>query len=126
LQKLAADLGKEIDALREELKNRQALLQLLPDVQVYYKAVDWAVRYDEFFKPAEVQVAKDLAKQGLERAQNLRAARRRGRPRPARRPRLLFKDRWVGAALRPRRAAFSRTRRTTTVSIAGSTGAANS
>src|SRR5262245_61534921 len=46
----AAALGKEIDALRTELKSKPALLDLLPDVQIYHKAVDWALRYDEFFK----------------------------------------------------------------------------
>jgi hypothetical protein len=35
-------LGKEIDALRAELKGKPAL-DLLPDVQIYHKAVKWAL-----------------------------------------------------------------------------------
>ena len=69
----AATLGKEIDALRTELKAKQALLDLLPDVQIYHKAVDWALRYDEFFKSNETQVARALLQQGTDRAKSLRA-----------------------------------------------------
>ena len=49
----AAKLAKEIETLRSELKSKPALLELLPDVEVYHKAVDWALRYDEFFKTNE-------------------------------------------------------------------------
>jgi hypothetical protein len=65
-------LGREIDELLTTLKGKPALLELLPDVQVYHKAVDWALRYDEFYKESEVGVAKGLLKQGMERAQQLR------------------------------------------------------
>ena len=41
-------LGKEIDALRAELKGKPAL-DLLPDVQIYHKAVKWALDYNEIF-----------------------------------------------------------------------------
>src|SRR5437762_7439223 len=68
----AADLGKEIESLRGELKSRRALVDLLPDVQIYHKAVDWALRYDEFYKSNEVQVARGLLQQGTERARALR------------------------------------------------------
>jgi len=68
----AAELGQEIDALRSVLKSKPALLELLPDLQIYHKAVSWALRYDEFFKSNEVQVARTLLKQGMERAQLLR------------------------------------------------------
>ena len=53
-----AELGKVIDSLRTELKSKPALLGLLPDVQIYHKAVDWALRYDEFYKTNEAQVAR--------------------------------------------------------------------
>ena len=68
----AAALAREIDDLRGELKSKPALIALLPDVQVYHKAVDWALRYDEFFKTNEIQVARALLWQGRERAQSLR------------------------------------------------------
>src|SRR5688572_21685558 len=46
----AAKLGSEIEKLRGELKaGKSNLLALLPDVQIFQKAVDWAVRYDEIF-----------------------------------------------------------------------------
>jgi hypothetical protein len=68
----AAELGKEIDALRRELISTPRLLELLPDVQVFHKAVGWALRYDEFYRPNEVGIARGLLKQGLQRAQQLR------------------------------------------------------
>ena len=61
-----------IESLRGELKSRRALVDLLPDVQIYHKAVDWALRYDEFYKSNEVQVARGLLQQGTERARALR------------------------------------------------------
>ena len=55
-------LGKEIDGLRAALKGKPALLDLLPDVQVYHKAVDGALRYNEFFNAREIPVARALLK----------------------------------------------------------------
>jgi hypothetical protein len=75
LSKAAASLGREIDSLREQLKNKPALLELLPDVQIYHKAVDWALRYDEFFKTNEPAIARTLLQQGAERAAALRDSR---------------------------------------------------
>jgi pimeloyl-ACP methyl ester carboxylesterase len=71
LEKGVAELGKEIEALRTALKGKPALLDLLPDVQIYHKAVDWALRYDQFYKPQEVEVARDMLKRGIERAKAL-------------------------------------------------------
>ena len=72
LQAGADELGRQIDALRESLQRKPALLRYLPDVQVYHKAVHDALEYGEFYKPAEVAVAKDLIRRGLERAGQLR------------------------------------------------------
>jgi pimeloyl-ACP methyl ester carboxylesterase len=66
------ELAKQIDALREPLRSKPDLLRLLPDVQVYYNAVHDALEYGQFFKPAEVAVAKGLIRRGLERAGQLR------------------------------------------------------
>jgi pimeloyl-ACP methyl ester carboxylesterase len=69
------DLRKEIENLRTALKGKPALLDLLPDVQIFYEAVRSAVTYDQFYNK---DVAKDLAgarkliKQGMERAKQLR------------------------------------------------------
>jgi pimeloyl-ACP methyl ester carboxylesterase len=74
-------LGKEIAELRAALKGKPALLELLPDVQIYHNAVHFALKYDEFYKPydpktqkpVEVAVARKLLDQGRERARLLRA-----------------------------------------------------
>jgi hypothetical protein len=65
-------LKKELDALPAALKGKPALLDLIPDVEVYHKAVRYAVEYGEFFNPREVPVAKKLLAQGLRRAKELR------------------------------------------------------
>ncbi|MDB6034022.1 MAG: hypothetical protein JWM16_4360 [Verrucomicrobiales bacterium] len=67
----AAELGSEIEKLRGELKDKPELLRLLPDVEIYHKAVDWAVRYEEFYRSNEVELAKTLLKQGMERVKAL-------------------------------------------------------
>lgn len=67
----AAALAKEIEALRNSLKGKPAL-DLLPDVHIYHKAVDWALRFDEFYNTNQVNSARNLLKQGTERAAALR------------------------------------------------------
>jgi hypothetical protein len=66
-------LGKEIGTLRSELAAKPQLLALLPDVQIFHKAVDWALRYDEFMDVKEVPKAKALLATGMERAKALHA-----------------------------------------------------
>jgi dienelactone hydrolase len=63
-------LTNEVRSLRGELEE-PALVALLPDVQIFHKAVDWALRYDEFYKSNEVAVARTLLQQGVERAKAL-------------------------------------------------------
>src|SRR5262245_21265605 len=65
-------LDSEMDALRDHLQGKPALLELLPDVEVYHKAVRYALTYGEFFNAKEIPVAKALLKQGRERAAALR------------------------------------------------------
>ncbi|HXX93703.1 MAG TPA: prolyl oligopeptidase family serine peptidase [Planctomycetota bacterium] len=43
-----------------------------PDVRIYQKAVDWALRYDEILNPKEIATAKALLKEGVARARQLR------------------------------------------------------
>ncbi|HEY0456082.1 MAG TPA: prolyl oligopeptidase family serine peptidase, partial [Verrucomicrobiae bacterium] len=64
-------LGKEIDSLRGALKGKP-LQALLPDVQIYHKAVHYALHYGEFFSSNQIGIAKQFIKQGIERAQLLR------------------------------------------------------
>jgi len=71
----AAALRTGIDALaRDPAFTRQAALAaLLPDAEVFHKAVDWALRYDEFFDVKQVATARHLLAVGRERAAQLRA-----------------------------------------------------
>ena len=65
-------LGKEIATLREALAGKQGLLVLLPDVEIYYNAVRYALQYGEFYDLKELEVARDLLAKGAERARQLR------------------------------------------------------
>ena len=47
--------------------------ELLPDVLIFHRAVDQALRYQEFFDPKEIVVGKSLLKQGHQRADQLLA-----------------------------------------------------
>jgi dienelactone hydrolase len=75
LQSGVDELGKEIEDLRMALQSRPALLELLPDVQIYHKAVRYALAYNEFYDVREVPIARSLLKRGLERAQQLRTGK---------------------------------------------------
>ncbi|MBL8798138.1 MAG: prolyl oligopeptidase family serine peptidase [Planctomycetia bacterium] len=65
-------LAKEIEGLRTSLKGKAALLELLPDVQIYHKAVLYALKYQEFHNAKEIPIAQNLLKTGLDRAKSLR------------------------------------------------------
>jgi pimeloyl-ACP methyl ester carboxylesterase len=68
-----AGLRKAIEAIRTNATKKKdaRTLELLPDVEVYHKAVDWALRYQEFFKPQEIKTAFDVLKEGMARAEAL-------------------------------------------------------
>ena len=73
---LAADVKEfddEIEALRVALREKPSLLELLPDAQLFHKAVDWALRHDEFYRTNEAQIARQLLVQGRERAKALQS-----------------------------------------------------
>jgi dienelactone hydrolase len=72
LQAGVETLGKEINRLRQDLKVKPELLELLPDIQIFHNAVRYALTYDEFYAPSEVAIARKLLKQGTERAEHLR------------------------------------------------------
>jgi len=63
-------LGKVIDALKQ--KKDPFINSLLPDVMIYYKAVDYALKYQEFFAPKDVISGKKLLQEGLARANELK------------------------------------------------------
>ena len=72
-----AALATEITTLRTELAaaKKTSLLALLPDVEIFHKAVDWALRYDEFFAPKEIASARHFLALGRERAAALRSGK---------------------------------------------------
>ena len=73
LQRGADELGQEIEALRAGLKEKPALLDLLPDVQIFHNAVRYALEYDEIFDAKrEVPFARKQLDAGMQRAKDLR------------------------------------------------------
>jgi hypothetical protein len=72
LQAGVDELGKQIASLRESLAKKPAMLELLPDVQIFHNAVRYALTYDEIFKADEIGKARALLKQGMARAAELR------------------------------------------------------
>lgn len=68
----AAALKVQIDQLADALKGKPAFDNLLPDVEIYHKAVDWALRYDEFYSTNQMAIARELLREGTERAGWLR------------------------------------------------------
>lgn len=71
----AARLSTEVESLRADLGGKPTLLAVLPDIEVLYKAVDWALRYDEFFRTNEVESARALLVEATARAGALREGR---------------------------------------------------
>src|SRR3954470_1366885 len=65
LQAGVDELGKQIESLRKELKDRPNLLELLPDVEIFHKAVRFPLEYDEICDVAKARRALDA---GMKRA----------------------------------------------------------
>ena len=66
-------LAEQIAALKQS--DTPLVKQLLPDVLIYHRAVDQALRYREFFDAKEIPVAKALLEQGRQRAELLLAGK---------------------------------------------------
>jgi pimeloyl-ACP methyl ester carboxylesterase len=68
MQQGLSELRVAIDnATKAQAKNPR-LEELLPDIEIYYKAVDWAMRYNEFYKNTEFKTASELILEGKARA----------------------------------------------------------
>lgn len=65
-------LSEQIERLK---KGDATALKLLPDVLIFHRAVDQALRYREFFDAKEIPVAKQLLQQGQQRAEDLLAGK---------------------------------------------------
>ena len=65
-------LADAIEKARKERwrKGDVQMLALLPDLQIFHKAVDWALRYDEFFDPKDFTAGKELLGIGMQRAKD--------------------------------------------------------
>lgn len=68
----AEALAKRIASAKSSLITRPQAVAQLPDVQIFHKAVDWALRHDEFFDAKQVAVAKKLLDVGRQRADEFR------------------------------------------------------
>ena len=75
LQAGVVTLGKDITIARHNLQAKPEMLALLPDVMIFHKAVDWALRYDEFFNVKQVATAKKLLELGNQRVSELKAGK---------------------------------------------------
>jgi pimeloyl-ACP methyl ester carboxylesterase len=72
LQASVDELGKEIDGLKVALAKKPGGPELIPDVQIFHRAVHDALKYDEFYNPKEFAAAKKLLAMGFDRAKSLR------------------------------------------------------
>ncbi len=61
-------LGEEIAKLRKLAKQNPQIERELPNVEIFHKSPDWALRYGEIFDTKQIATAKDHVLQGLDRA----------------------------------------------------------
>ena len=73
LRKGLGELGEKIDGLNRALAKEAEWLDLLPDVEIYHKAVRYVLDYQEFHRKSEFDVAKALLVTGSKRADELQA-----------------------------------------------------
>jgi hypothetical protein len=66
IESMLDDVQHDIQALREQRDLPERAL--LPDVEVFARAVEQALRFDEFFTPADVDRARELLAEGRRRA----------------------------------------------------------
>jgi hypothetical protein len=70
-----AELSAGVDALRKDIDAAKLDARELPNVEIFLKAVDWALRYDEFFDAKQVAIARDQLAQGHARLDALKAGK---------------------------------------------------
>ena len=68
-----ATLERELAAAAVELTRDPRRLALLPDAEVFHKAVAWSLADDSFYSPKEIALARRLIETGRERVAQLRA-----------------------------------------------------
>ncbi|MES2506505.1 MAG: prolyl oligopeptidase family serine peptidase [Verrucomicrobiota bacterium] len=67
-----AELRAAIDAAVKAQAKNPRLADLLPDVEIFYKGVDWALKFKEIHKPAEIKAAQETLAEGKLRAEHLK------------------------------------------------------
>src|SRR5688572_17501322 len=70
-----AALQEGVVQLEKQIARLPSAGSLAPDVRIFHKAVDWAIRHQEFYRSNEIQIAYKLIQQGLERARALAEGR---------------------------------------------------
>jgi hypothetical protein len=71
LESGVSSLGHEIDDLKKSLQSQPSLLNLLPDVQIYYNAVRYALDDNIFYTTNDFSAARKLLDEGHTRARAL-------------------------------------------------------
>ncbi len=64
-------LGAAIADVQGQLKEKPDLLRYLPDVQIFHKAVDWALRFDEFYDAKQAEWGNAQLREGFSRLEAL-------------------------------------------------------
>src|SRR5579872_3781848 len=64
-------LGRKIESLRSAVRSDTARADLLPDVEIFYNAVRYPLKYNEFYNAREFTTAQNLLRLGNERADEL-------------------------------------------------------
>lgn len=72
LKKAVVDFRNEVADLRKSLATKPALLQFMPDVEIFANSAYYALRYNEFYSEKEFDIARKHMQQGRERAKLLR------------------------------------------------------
>jgi len=65
------ELGRQLSLLERKWARDEFRLGLVSDVEIFHRAVRSALENNEFFKTGEIKVAKDLLKEGRQRAAQL-------------------------------------------------------
>ncbi|GAA5134958.1 prolyl oligopeptidase family serine peptidase [Prosthecobacter algae] len=67
-----SELRTAIDAAVKAQAKNPKLADLSPDVEIFYKGVDWALKFKEIHKPAEIKSALETLAEGKLRAEQLK------------------------------------------------------
>ena len=71
----ARQLKRRLEGLKSSFRNQPGALELIPDIEIYYNAVERVVSQDIFYSKGDVAAAEKLLEQGLARAAELRSGR---------------------------------------------------